>query len=168
MIFIPKKSGGDRASDWRPIALSSTIAKLFCGCIARRLSAWIEAFSILSPAQKGFLPYDGCFENNFVLSKRFQDARAKRQELCILSLDMSNAFGSITHPAIFEALKSAGAGTSFTRLIEALYCNASSCIITNEGTSEPLLINSGVRQGCPLSGLLFNITIDPLLRTLTA
>ena len=49
--------GGDptRPSCWRPIALGATVAKLYAGVWADRLSAWAEAADLLSPSQKGFL-----------------------------------------------------------------------------------------------------------------
>lgn len=165
-IFIPKKGGGPSPSDWRPIALGSTIAKLFCSCLARRFSAWYENFSILFPAQKGFLPFDGCFENNFAVNKRLQDATATGKDICFLSLDLSNAFGSVSHNAIIEALRSAGAGDCFSNLVLSLYSGSSTSLIWENGLSDPVAIHAGVKQGCPLSGLLFNLAVDPLLRNL--
>ncbi|GIY22737.1 retrovirus-related Pol polyprotein from type-2 retrotransposable element R2DM [Caerostris darwini] len=52
------------------------------------------------------------------------------------------------------------------RLIEDIYSGSVSSILTEEGISEPIPIRSGVKQGCPLSGLLFNIALDPIIRSL--
>lgn len=114
-IFIPKGSAdSSNPLDWRSIAYSRTIAKLFCSCLARRLSGWIEAFQVLSPSLKGFLPYDGSFKDNFVVNQRIQSARANGKEACLLSIDLSNAFDSIAHNAIGCALRSAGSGDRST------------------------------------------------------
>ncbi|KAL1444092.1 hypothetical protein MTO96_045677 [Rhipicephalus appendiculatus] len=37
-------------------------------------------------------------------------------------------------------------------------------IFVDEGSTEPVSIAAGLRQGCPLSGLLFNLVIDPVMR----
>ena len=44
-----------------------TIYKLYSGVLAERVSKWTEANDVLAPAQKGFLPYDGIFEHNYIL-----------------------------------------------------------------------------------------------------
>ncbi|GFQ93555.1 retrovirus-related Pol polyprotein from type-1 retrotransposable element R2 [Trichonephila clavata] len=49
-------------------------------------------------------------------------------------------------------------------LISDLYSNASSSILTNEGPTDQILIRRGVKQGCPLSGALFNLVINETLR----
>ncbi|KAL1475348.1 hypothetical protein MTO96_037364 [Rhipicephalus appendiculatus] len=46
----------------------------------------------------------------------------------------------------------AGAGDTFTALI------------AEEGVSDPIPIRAGLRQGCPLSGLPFNLVVDPIIR----
>lgn len=45
-----------------------------------------------------------------------------------------------------------------------LYTGCSATVRTTAGTTTTIRIEAGVRQGCPLSGILFNIAIDPLLR----
>nr|XP_037275864.1 uncharacterized protein LOC119168570 [Rhipicephalus microplus] len=45
-----------------------------------------------------------------------------------------------------------------------LYMDNITCILAAEGTTEPIPILAGLRQGCPLSGILFNLVIDPVIR----
>ncbi|XP_035229971.1 uncharacterized protein LOC118201920 [Stegodyphus dumicola] len=163
-ILLFKKGDPLAPENWRPICLSVTIFKLFCGCLARRFTNWILNNDVLSPAQKGFLPFDGVFENNFIVQQRIQLARTSKSDLCLASLDIGNAFGALPHAAIFQSLDSAGVGADFIDTIRDLYDNSSTRIITQDGLTDPIFIESGVRQGCPLSGLLFNVAIDPILR----
>lgn len=74
-VFIPKKEDCSSIKDWHPISLVSTISKLFTGCLAKRIIDWIASNEILCPAQKGFLPFDGAFENNYIFLKKFQSTR---------------------------------------------------------------------------------------------
>ena len=57
-------------------------------------------------------------------------------------------------------------GPNFLNWIEVLYREASSCVINNGHTSPFFRLQRGVRQGCPLSGLLFVIGIELLARAL--
>ncbi|KFM61368.1 Retrovirus-related Pol polyprotein from type-2 retrotransposable element R2DM, partial [Stegodyphus mimosarum] len=165
-VLIYKKGDPRLLENWRPIALSATIAKLFTGCIAKRLTQWILSNDVLSHCQKGFLPFDGVFENNFILQQRFLHARRSGKDLCIASLDLANAFGSVSHNAILTALRTAGTRDHLADIIRSLYHEASTCFITNAGLTDPISITSGVRQGCPLSGLLFNLAIHPIIRSI--
>ncbi|KAL1415248.1 hypothetical protein MTO96_029518 [Rhipicephalus appendiculatus] len=54
--------------------------------------------------------------------------------------------------------------TPFTALIADLYHENSTCLIAEDGVSDPVPIRAGLRQGCPLSGLLFNLVVDPIIR----
>ncbi|GIY27770.1 retrovirus-related Pol polyprotein from type-2 retrotransposable element R2DM, partial [Caerostris darwini] len=165
-ILIPK--GGDplEVANWRPIALSCTSYKTFMKCLANRLNAWCERYDVLSFCQKGFRPYDGVLEHNFILQQSIERARSSKKDICIAWLDVTNAFGALPHSALFDSLRSLNVGESLVRLIEDIYHGSTTRILTEEGTSSDIPIKSGVKQGCPLSGLLFNIALDPVIRSL--
>ena len=80
------------------------------------------------------------------------------------SLDLTNAFGSLPHWTIFDALSVSGVGADFTQIIRDLYTDAVTVIKTSMGSSVPVGSSVGVRQGDPLSSLIFNLTIDFILR----
>ncbi|XP_064464934.1 uncharacterized protein LOC135376255 [Ornithodoros turicata] len=163
-VLIFKKGNPDEISNWRPISIARTLNKLYAGCLASRLQSWIAQNDVLSHTQKGFMPYDGVYEHNFILQRRINDARANNRELCAAFLDFSNAFGSIPHSAIIRAVEVAGAGPDFTAIISDLYSGNTSRVLTSGDSTAPIPMERGIRQGCPLSGLLFNLAIDPILR----
>ncbi|GBO17072.1 Retrovirus-related Pol polyprotein from type-1 retrotransposable element R2 [Araneus ventricosus] len=123
-VLIPKKDN-DLAdpANWRPIALSSTIYKLFTKVLAGRLSDWCEKFRVLSPSQKGFTPFDGVLEHNFILQTRLERARTTKKDLCVAWLDVTNAFDALPHDLIYSALSAAGAGSHFISIIQDIYSN---------------------------------------------
>ena len=53
-------------------------------------------------------------------------------------------------------------------LIRDLYTNSSSTFQTNEGVTNSIPIPAGVKQGCPLSPILFNLTLELLIRAVVA
>ncbi|KAG8222166.1 hypothetical protein J437_LFUL001256, partial [Ladona fulva] len=77
-----------------------------------------------------------------------------------------NAFGAVPHSQIFGTLKEMGLPHQLQVLISVLYQSGSTRIRSKEGYSEPVPVTQGVRQGCPLSPVIFNLTMEPLLRVL--
>lgn len=165
-ILIHKKDDIDDPSNWRPISLCNTIYKLYTGCLASRLVSWLVDYEVLSFTQKGFMPFDGVFEHRYIVQQTQTTTKMNRSELCMAQIDLTNAFGSIPHAAIFSALQAAGAGSHFSEVIEDLYSNSSTEILAGDGVTDSIHIRAGVRQGCPISGILFNIVVDPVLRSL--
>ncbi|GFQ96499.1 transposon TX1 uncharacterized 149 kDa protein [Trichonephila clavata] len=165
-ILIQKSSEPSSLNDWRPISLSDTAYKLFSKCLAKKLSDWCETYEVLSPAQKGFSPFDGVIEHNFILSEHMEAARRDKCECFVAWLDIANAFGSIPHGVILESLQNNGVDQDFTRLVQHIYTDAETRVLTEEGPTEPISLKSGVKQGCPLSGIWFNLAIVCVLHAL--
>ena len=53
-------------------------------------------------------------------------------------------------------------GLSFRNWVHTFYHNISSCIVNNGHAWEFIPLKRGVRQGCPLSGMLFSLAVGPL------
>ncbi|GIY48849.1 retrovirus-related Pol polyprotein from type-2 retrotransposable element R2DM [Caerostris darwini] len=105
-------------------------------------------------------------EHNFVLQRRIEQARASKSNLCIAFLDISNAFGALPHSAIKDCLAAIGVGQIFLDLVVAAYSDCYTNILTDSTSTGSISIKCGVKQGCPLSGLIFNLCIDPVIRAI--
>jgi hypothetical protein len=103
---------------------------------------------------------------NFVLQSIVVDARRNRKECCIAWLDLTNAFGSVPHNIIFTALQWAGLCDEAVEVIRRLYDNTTT-IRSNTGPTPEINIKAGVKQGCPLSPIIFNMTVEPILRAVS-
>ncbi|KAF2895583.1 hypothetical protein ILUMI_10593 [Ignelater luminosus] len=167
-ILIPKKGDLTNLNNWRPISLNNTIYKLYAGCLQTRLSAWLAGNQVLHPNQKGFLPFDGVLEHNYILQTTIDHAKRGQRDVHIGWLDISNAFNNVPHDALTSTLASCGAGEAFTEIVADMLRDNKTRIRTASGYTDAININNGVKQGCPLSGLLFNIAINPILDTLQA
>ena len=74
-----------------------------------------------------------------------------------ISLDGEKAFDKIQHSFLLKTLKSIGIQKSLLKIINSIYLKPSTSIICNGDKLEAFPIRSGMKQGCPLSPLLFNI-----------
>jgi len=74
--MLAYKNRGEESDlgNWRPICLQNTLYKIYAATIARRIADWALEENVINTAQKGFLPYEGCFEHTFLLRSCMEDA----------------------------------------------------------------------------------------------
>ena len=78
----------------------------------------------------------------------------------IILVDFEKAFDSVEWPFLFRTLKSFNFGPSFFKWIEILYNKIESCVSNNGYFSKYFELSRGIRQGCPISSLLFILVAE--------
>ena len=121
---------------------------------------------ILDERQKGFVPVDGCFENVKIIQQIVKQQTKNRKEYNLVFIDLAKAFDTVSHLSIEKGLKRKGIPEQVRETILAMYKDASTKLTVGGKTTRRININSGVKQGCPLSPLLFNLIIDELIEKL--
>ena len=79
-----------------------------------------------------------------------------------LFIDFRKAFDSIEWSFLINTLNNFNFGPDIQNWVRIFYNNVTSCVLNNGHASEFFVLERGVRQGCPLSGLLFVIGIEVL------
>ena len=87
-------------------------------------------------------------------------------ESALISLDQSKAFDRVDHRFLASVLETAGFKPEFRRWISMMYHNPQAVVQVNGRRSGVIAIERSVRQGCPLSPLLYVLALEPLLRRL--
>lgn len=146
-------------SSYRPISLLNVDFKILSKVLARRLENVIP--DIISPNQTGFIRGRHSYSNLRKLFNIIHSARSEHSEV-VISLDAEKAFDRVEWKHLFFTLRKFGFSEGFIAWIELLYSSPLASIISNGTQSAYFPLERGTRQGCPLSPLLFGISIEPL------
>ncbi|OXA59193.1 LINE-1 retrotransposable element ORF2 protein [Folsomia candida] len=164
---IFKKGDPQLPSNYRPIALASTILKIFTTILSNRLQTWAEKYGHFSPFQAGFRKNMETLEQIFCLLTLIQSKlRHPRGKLFAIFIDARMAFDSCLHDRMWKVLSERGVSSKYLKVLTSLYRKASGQILTPNGLTTSFRFQKGVLQGEPQSSCLFNFFIDGLARRL--
>ena len=158
LVPIHKKGATDDPDNYRGIALISCLAKLFYAVLNNRLLSYCLKHNILSPSQLGFLAGNRTSDAHIILHNLINDychKRGKKVYGCFV--DFSKAFDSIPRDKMFHKLLDIGITGKFYDIIKYIYEGDQVCIKLDDMVTPAIKTIMGVRQGCVLSPLLFNI-----------
>ena len=88
--------------------------------------------------------------------------KLKDKNHMIISIDAEKAFDKIQHTFMIKALQKMGIEGTYLNIVKAIYDKPTTNIILNSEKLKAFPLRSGIRQGCPLSALLFNIVLEVL------
>lgn len=104
-----------------------------------------------------------CTDHTVPLRHMFEQAAELHAILYVAFLDYRRAFDTLKHSAIWIALRESMVPTKLIAVTKALYTGATSRVVHKGELSDPIELKCGVRQGCPLSPLLFIVTLNRVL-----
>lgn len=161
-IFVAKTDAPKQPSDYRPISIASVPLRHLHTILARRLLDCCPP----DVRQRGFIHADGTLENTAVLDAVLGDSRRKLRECHVAVLDFSRAFDTVSHKALLELLGARGLPKGFCDYLARMYETATTILAVNGKQGQPVKVGRGVRQGDPLSPILFNMAMDGILASL--
>ena len=147
-------------ANWRPVSLLNTDYKILTKLLALRLQKVIP--SIINSDQVGYIKNRYIGENIRILSDIIQYADLEDIEAYITQIDFEKAFDSIEWDFLFESLKALNFGPEFISWIKTIYTDISACVGNNGYYSEYFTLSRSIRQGCPISALLFLLVVELL------
>lgn len=164
-ILPIKKPGkdGDFYSNRRPLTMLSELVKLPMKILATRLQQVLyQNPDFLEPAQNAFLKEGGIDGPLRFLIDQFQLNNQNCKSLFVLSYDQAKAYDSVQFWHIEASLRRFSFPPQFINFIMNYLNSSSSCILTSHGNTDKFSLKCSVRQGDPLSPLLYIICLDSL------
>uniref|UniRef100_A0A453PG11 Reverse transcriptase domain-containing protein n=3 Tax=Aegilops tauschii subsp. strangulata TaxID=200361 RepID=A0A453PG11_AEGTS len=160
ITLIHKSDDAVRVKDFRPISLMHSVAKILCKTLSLRLAPFL---STLVPYSQSAFIQTRCIQDNFLYVKNAIRMLYKNKEPSLfLKLDIAGAFDLVSWGYLLELMQRLGFGAKWCDMISLIWGSASSRVMANGELGNRFYHRQGLRQGDPLSPMLFTIAIAPL------
>ena len=159
--LIPKPNKDLRfLKNWRPISLLNTDYKILTKLLANRLQKVIP--NIVSEDQSGYIKNRYIGENIRTVLDVIEYTSLKTDPGILLFLDFEKAFDTVSWDFLLKTLDYFNFGENFKKWISIIYNQPIATILNNGHSTNFFPISRGIRQGCPISALLFILTVEVL------
>jgi hypothetical protein len=167
-IIFPIYKDGDKrdTSNYRGITLLSIVGKVYAQVINERLVKWSEENKILVEEQGGFRPQRGCPDQLFSLVELLKNRGRKGTFCCFI--DVKKAFDRVFRAGLWKRLAEEGVKGKMWRVLKSIYETVESCVRVEGSLTDWFPVETGVRQGCVLSPLLYALFINGLVKEINA
>lgn len=158
--LIPKSNELDREeiSNWRPITLTNVDYKILTKALAFRLRLVIH--KIVSNDQKGFIKGRNASQLLREIDDIIEHEKAIESQSLIFSIDYRKAFDTISTQFLKNVFGYFGFGPAFQQWIGLILHDRKTCIKNGGHVSADFDMQRGVRQGCPISPLIFVLAVE--------
>eukprot|EP00116_Pleurobrachia_bachei_P000518 sb/3460780/ len=162
--IVPVFKKGSRAlpANYRPVSLTSHLAKVAERVIRYQLSDFVENSGFFSTAQHGGRTGRSCFTQ---LVQHIDDILHDLEQgynVDVLYLDLSKAYDRVNHTKLLQKLESCGIGGTLHKWLKCFLTNRTQVVVVNGKLSAPADVLSGVPQGTVLAALLFLIYMNDI------
>jgi len=155
-----KKGDPTLVANYRPISSMNTDCKMFTNLVNTCLAPW--AMSKLHADQKGFVPLCYITEHTRLCLEVAHLSNASGTPGYIISLDQAKAYDRVDARLLLRCMLAMGLPADLLGMIQDILTNCRTRVRINGGYSSFFSLRRGVRQGDPLSCLLYNFSIEPM------
>lgn len=168
-MIVPIYKEGQKLdpSNYRGITLSSCLGKLFLTILNGRLAKFTTSKKLLAKSQLGFIAGNRTSDAHIIIHNLIRKVcHENNEKIYSCFVDFRKAFDSIPRDIMLQKLQNLGLTGKFFNIIRKIYTTDRSCVKIDKSRSELFDIDLGVRQGCVLSPLLFNLFVSDLAKSL--
>ena len=165
LVFCLYKDGEETdPGNYRGISLISCLGKLYLSIWTQRLTEHLDPQ--LAEEQGGFRAHRSTVDQIFTLNETLLRRRRDGKKTFCFFVDFRKAFDTVWHDGLWRRLWESGVKSLPWRILRSLYSGLQASVLVDGAISRSAAIGQGVRQGCPLSPILFSCYINDLVRRL--
>jgi len=157
LFLLRKKKDAAAIGDFRPISLIHSFAKLFTKVLARRLAPHMN--KLVRPNQSAFIRGRLIHENYKAVHHTARLLHQSKITCSLVKVDIAKAFDTVNWRFLLSLLAHMGFSRHWLNWLSILLCSASTKIILKGAPGRRICHARGLRQGDPLSPLLFVLII---------
>ena len=158
--LIPKQKEVKQIQQYRPICMLNVSFKTFTKVLANRLTN--VADKVVRQSQTAFMPGRNILEGAVILHETIHELHRKKKDVVILKLDFEKAYDKVNWSFVQQTLRMKGFSQTWCKWIEEVVSRGSVGIKVNEEIGSSFQTRKVLRQGDPLSPILFNLVADML------
>ena len=158
---VPKPKGdASNKDDYRGIAVGSSISKKFSVSPLNRLDRWAEDNGLRAVGQSGFRLKRGTADASFILNHLVDKYHNSKKPLYAAFVDFKKAYDWVNRDLLWECLDKLGVHGACLKALRSMYADVTRQVRLDGFLGTPFSSDTGVKQGDPLSPLLFGLLID--------
>ena len=162
LITLPKKGDLTKCENWRGITLISIPSKILGHILIERIKKGLE--DKLRPEQARFRSGRRTSDQIFILKNIIEQCQEWQAPLYMNFVDFEKAFDSVHRETLWKRAADYGIPKKIVDIIKQLYKNTEISILNGSIQTDWIKIISGVKQGCNMSGFLFLLVFDWVMR----
>lgn len=160
IVLLPKKLDQTLLTNKRPITLLNVAYKIGAKALQQHLTPLLQR--IITPQQFAFLPRRNIHHSLLLMGEMLHQAAISGEEYILLKLDVVKAFDKLEWPFLLAVIEKMGTGGLLSQFLLAGFKSATSAIVLNGIPTSTFSLKRSVRQGCPMSPLMFIMAFDVL------
>jgi hypothetical protein len=160
IMLLSKQKEATHIKQFRPICLLNVSFKIFTKVLVNRMTG--IATKVISPSQTAFIPGQNIMEGVVMLHETIHELHRKKMSGVILKLDFEKAYDKVNWDFLQQTLRIKGFSGKWCHWINQIVSKGSVGVKVNDNVGQYFQTKKDLRQGDPLSPMLFNLVADIL------